>query len=256
MARTIRCTIVLLDQTNSRDYAWYMRRISLDRSWRYVLAAWLGTMLLLSFVGFFTAMAVYNIVHLQAVVRSAVWTVLVTFFVTALVIDNGLKQSVIALLGFYARRWFVETVPAGENAAMPAQTSARLVSGFELLSRTLHYRDIPLDSIISVDWSPGQVSDRSGRDANDWHVWVYHNVKGRSREQASSPCMAHDLFAIGDEGSREQAEELGRRVVALLQEAGVRLVETQEGRRTKFQSAAGCAQESNEAEYTQGSADR
>ena len=215
-----------------------MQRISLERTWRYVLGAIVSLTLGLAFVGVFTALAIYNIFAHQAVIQSSLWLLLVASLSTVAVIEYGPIRIAIGFLGLLAHSQFIEAIEELDQSDTPTATPTRIAFGYQLLNRKLYYLKIDKDKIVSIDWSPGQVSDRSGQDANDWNVWVWYEVGDDAEKPTNGFRSNQENYAVGDSGSKQQAETLGRRVIALLHKAGANFTEVPGGNSTKFRRTA------------------
>ncbi len=208
-----------------------MQRLSLKRPWHYLPRAILALGIAFSLLAIPTYAAIQNLVARDAMIRSSLWLLLVGFFIViAFVYEASPVRMVIAFLGLLARNQFVEIMKCAESSDKAALKGTKVAFGYRLLFFDFYYLNVSLDRAISVDWSAGQFADSSDEQAFGWLLWFKYedkwNGKGWPRD--------YDLFEVGDGGSRQQVEALGRRLVAFLENAGADFIEVHTDRMTGF----------------------
>ena len=195
--------------------------MSMLKSTRQFVGEIVALLLMCSFILFFVLAAIFNLVMfrdmpISGLLAAAVWLVLMLLCVWGLRTFNaGIRHSLVCFMGFFSRYHF---------AAICQQIEGwdALCFGYKLFGRHFFLLKIKCDGIRTVDWSIGQLSDRLGRDANDWSVVIWCDK--RQATKGSWDCIdKHDLglHIIGPEQEKIKAEELGNRLVELLREAGV-----------------------------------
>jgi hypothetical protein len=175
-----------------------------------------------------TLLTAYHLIHWRettttAIIVSFVWLMLLGLLIAGEVSAHrtrarlhgvSLKQRLKALLGAFARKHFVD------------HTDGKLQFGFQLFKRTWVIREIPSASVVSVEWSAGQASGMSGRDCNDWRVWLWHLDHSLNRKPMGFPQREESLSQVGDEGSKAKMSGLGLKFVDFLRDGGIDLKPT------------------------------
>ncbi|MCD6051054.1 MAG: hypothetical protein K0Q55_2457 [Verrucomicrobia bacterium] len=108
-----------------------------------------------------------------------------------------------------------------------AQTGkpAEIRFGYDVFGQRLITKRIPVESIRSVDWSTGQVTAMSGKDMNDWMLWMWfdHNDLVRKEKELKGgwKCAGQENYQIGPSGKKADTEALGMAFIEFLRKAGV-----------------------------------
>ena len=178
--------------------------------------------IILSFlILFFVLLAILNLVlfndmSVVGLLASMAWLVLMLLCVWGLCKYNGgVRHSLIRLLSFFSRYHFAAVCQQAEGWDA-------LCFGYKFFARRFYLLKIKCDGIQTVDWSWGQLSDRAGRDANDWSVVVWYN-KRLATKRGWDSFDEHDLglYIVGPEQEKIKTEELGNRFIEFLRAADV-----------------------------------
>ena len=170
---------------------------------------------------FFVLLAIFNLVLFNDIpviglLASASCLVLMLLCVWGLCKYNGgARHSLIRLMSFFSRYQFAAVCQQAEGWDA-------LCFGYRFFGRRFYLLKIKCDGIQTVDWNWGQLSDRTGRDANDWHVIVWYN-KRLATKRGWDSFDEHDLglYIVGPEQEKNKAEELGNRFIEFLRDADV-----------------------------------
>lgn len=170
------------------------------------------------FVGGFVALAADNLIHYQTtsllgLVPSVLWLALVAFVVFMTLFEIGVWGSLVACLGEFSRRHFVEAVRDGERGVIGF--------GFELFGRTFYYLRIKYGQVSSVVMDTGQATDLAGHDMNDWSVVLwYHEPRRRLRFGFRD---GEEVYIVGPCGPKQRTAQFFAAFVEFLRAAGVEL---------------------------------
>jgi hypothetical protein len=176
-------------------------------------------LVIMSLVLFFVLVALLNLTRGEGLIASLLWLTLVTAVSwTACREAGGLRRFLInrvAVLGW----------PFMESGA-PETGNIRV--GFQFAGRRFIQRRVSLNRIKAVEWTTGQATSMSGRDMNDWTVWLWFEdhdpVRAEGRRKWLGRNAEQDLYGIGPSARKDRAEALGLSVVNFLREAGVDLI--------------------------------
>jgi len=171
------------------------------------------------FVGFFVALAVYNLIAFGTVpmcacgtVASAVWLTLVAYCLALALWQVGLWGSVVALLGPFSHRQFVDARHTDDGTVIGF--------GYQLFGRRFYYLRVTTDRITSVDMSSGQGTALAGRDMNDWSVALWYRDPTALARVLWPGSPSDEVYIVGPARAREETAELLAVVVAFLRAAG------------------------------------
>ncbi|MEN6367827.1 MAG: hypothetical protein ABFC88_13545 [Thermoguttaceae bacterium] len=158
-----------------------------------------------------TIVAIFNLFLHVAVVVSCIWLALMTLiFWNTCRQEGGYRKVIVNILGFFARKHFVDIVPSNE-----------VRFGFQLFSHRFLYQNVPLGKIDSVGWSPGQ-------NPAFWHVslWFDHDNPQTSaaKRKWNLKKPDQDVYCFGPSRRKEKIESFGLDFVAFLLRNGVMLV--------------------------------
>jgi hypothetical protein len=182
-----------------------------------------GVVFVVLFVGSFVALAVDNLVHYSRVpwwtlIPSVLWLGIVAFALFVILHQEGVRQSVVALLGAFSRHDFVEAAREGDRTVIGF--------GFTLFSLRFYYVRVPAERVASVCMGSGQGTALAGRDMDDWHVTIwYDDPDAPPKSYAILP--ANELHIIGPSRAKATTEEWFRAFIAFLRAAGVELHPTE-----------------------------
>lgn len=220
-----------IDSAYLKGYANGMQRLSLKRPWHHLPRAILALGIAFLLFAIPTYAAIQNLVARDAMIRSSLWLLLVGFFiVVAFACETSPVRMVIAVLGLLARNQFVEIMKCADSSDKTDLEDTDVAFGYRLLFFDLYYLKVSLDKVISVDWSAGQFADSTDEQAFGWLLWVRYKDKWDGKGWPSD----YSLYEVGDGGSRQQVEALGRRLVAFLENAGADFTEVHTDRLTGF----------------------
>lgn len=171
-----------------------------------------------AFVGFFVAIAAYNLLHGVAIVISVVWLILVAAGIWGSYKAGGsLARWLVNIRGGLAPRHFVESVSDGADPA-------EIGFGYEWFGRRHFYLRLPIGKVETVQWHPGQATAMAGRDCNDWHVALWFDRDDPAPREAWSIKPDQDIYIVGPSRRRVDTEAFGLALVEFLRETGADLV--------------------------------
>ncbi len=142
----------------------------------------------------------------------------------------GLGKYLLTVPGNVIGRFFAEIGAFTETDKQPV-----VRFGFRLLGWKVVQRSIALSKIHAVKWDMGQASGMTGRDMNDWLVFLYYdhdkpaeserrrNWKIKTMPQWTHPFPDQDLICVGPAKRKEITEKFALKFVDFLRVAGVRL---------------------------------
>lgn len=170
------------------------------------------SIVLTSFVLFFVSLAILNLVDRIAVIPSILWLLYVSLIIQFRCKENGIYGFFINFLGKFSLRQFVER-----------NQTTEIRFGYQLAGYRLLYFKIPVNKIESVEWKPGQASERAGRDMNDWYVslWFDHDDPIKSQKKLGLRKPDQDVYVVSSARRREDTEFFGMAFLNFLQESGV-----------------------------------
>jgi len=116
-------------------------------------ASVIGAIVLATFILLFVVVAVHNLADGTAPIPSILWLLLVGTVIGGMCKERGIRRFLINLLGAYALRQFIWTLPKGNGAT-------EIQFGYRLLGHRFAYFGVPVNRIDSVEWHTGQASSR------------------------------------------------------------------------------------------------
>ena len=93
--------------------------------------------------------------------------------------------------------------------------AGHLHHGFVLWGQEFTRASVPLNSLTSVRWSPGQASSMTGEDMDDWSVAIWF----RDEELEPDP-WGDSLWILGSQEPAPDASLIGERLIAFLRQSG------------------------------------
>jgi hypothetical protein len=178
---------------------------------------WTGFLSLIVVV--FALVALLNLANGDAFVPSILWLIIVAWIIWSGSQEaGGIRSFLIDWLASLAGRKFA--LSPTDNASLPC-----IRFGFELFGHRFFQKDIEIDRIESVEWTPGQATGMTGRDKRDWSVvlWYDHGDPEMSKKRHMLPKPDQDVYIVGPEGRREKTATLGMEFITFLREVGVTL---------------------------------
>ena len=179
--------------------------------------AWDGVLIFI--VVFFGFLAILNLVNHVAIIPSAIWLVFVTVTIWNGCREvGGLRRYLVDRCSVFAGRRFV--------LYLSGQTDSRRIRfGFEMFGCRVFQRDVQIERIESVEWTPGQATSMAGHDMNDWQVvlWFDHCNPVKSKRDHMLRKPDQDLLIVGPSRRKEDTSSLGFEFVAFLRKSGARL---------------------------------
>jgi hypothetical protein len=184
-----------------------------------------GVVALACFLSFFTGLAVYHLATIShplpigavGVVAAVLWLALMAVGFGSTLFVLGPWGSLVACLGEFSRRHFVETARDGDRI--------RIGFGFELFGRTFCYLRIERGQVASVVMDTGQATALAGRDMNDWSVvlWYRHPRRHLRRRPLPNFRDGEEVYIVGPCGPKQQTAQSFAAFVEFLRAAGVEL---------------------------------
>jgi hypothetical protein len=173
-----------------------------------------------------TSVAILNLMQVNSMpaitlVCSVIWLILVALIMRSeIAASGGWHQYVINRRGDFSLQRFM-WIQMGEDG----QSIVSL--GYRIRGKSYYFMKIPLQDLISIGWSMGQASGMTGRDQNDWSVYIQYlpnRLVPPNATQWSTGCV------IGPHRSKNRTEVFGRELVQFLENAGVAFCDVKEGR--------------------------
>ena len=194
---------------------------------------WIGFVSLIVVV--FALLAFLNLANHVAIIPSVIWLLFVTWILWSGCREAGsVRMYLTDWLAAFAARKFVMFPPETTHQAF-------IRFGYELFGRRFYQKDIEIERIESVEWSPGQATSMAGRDMKDWSValWYDHGDPERSKNHHMLRKPDQDVYIIGPSKRKEVTAILGREFISFLNAIGVHLTQGSEdtifSRRTQRQ---------------------
>ena len=166
-------------------------------------------------------LAVANIFCRVAMIASLIWLAFITMMLwTPVKKAGGFRIFLTDCLGELVGRHFVE---AGSLEA-PA---SEIRFGYELFGQRFIRKSIAVDKIESIYWATGQATGRTGRDMNDWSVylWFDHGDPAKSEMKRKWHKPDQDIYIVGPPRRKAITEKFGLAFVAFIRAAGAPLVQ-------------------------------
>jgi len=178
---------------------------------------------LLAVVVIFTALSVFDLITLEAVIAPLLW-----FGVLALMIGPEIERA-----GDY-RKWAIRTagVFLGREFVGIAKDGEGIGIECELFGRRYSRWSVPLDKIISLECSAGQATAMSKRDCHDWHAALWFEDPAKKRSYRSGQAVR----GIGPSRRKVAAEKFCHAIAELLQRAGLAFERGEDARNIAFPS--------------------
>ncbi len=198
--------------------------LRVPKTLREEVGAVVGTIMLTAFVVFFVWLAIYDLLNSVAYIPSILWLALVGTIIFGFLKEFGPKQVLIEVMGFFAPKQFIWTVPRDD-------TTKEIHYGFQVFGHRFSYWKIPADKITEVYWNTGQTTHQVGRDMNDWSVvvWYEHNDPAKTlKREKYSKNPDQELYLIGPPGKKEDTTAFGHSLLDLLRKSGVSLIPSED----------------------------
>lgn len=159
-----------------------------------------------------TAVALLELFFRVAIIMPCIWLAIMAMLAWSSC-QGGVRKCFINLLGLFAHKHFLETVPKDRG-------SVEIRYGYQLLGHRLCYFKLPLHKIESVQWSPGQ-------NPVLWHVavWYDHDDPEKSLRQNRCHKPDQEVSCIGPSRAKGKTEMLGLAVIDLFRRAGAQLIQ-------------------------------
>ena len=180
----------------------------------------LGAIVLTTFILCFTSLAIYNLFSCVGIVPSMLWLVLVGTVLVGLSKSKGYKQFAIDILGAFSSKEFIQNVRSQDGRN-------EIQFGYRFFRHRFVYLGIPVEKIEHVHWSVGQLSDRTGRDMNDWSVavWYDHGDPAKSERNRKWHYPDQDVHRVGPTGRKNEIAAFGHLLLDFLRKAGANLMQ-------------------------------
>ncbi len=165
----------------------------------------------------FAFFALLNLVDHIAVIPSVLWLLFVAWILWSGCRDaGGVRRFLID--------WFSPF--AGRKFAVLSHDGASIRFGYELFGRRFYQKDIEIERIETVSWSPGQATGMAGRDMKDWclALWYDHRNPEKSNRHHTRRKPAQDIYIVGPSRRKEDTATLGMEFVSFLNGVGVHLM--------------------------------
>ena len=183
-----------------------------------------GAIVATAFLLFFIILGVFNLFNQIAIIPSIIWLMLIGMWLHAGGKEKGFRRFAIDVLGYFSLNQFIRTTSreSGHN---------EIQFGYKIFGCRLFYLTIPLNKIESVNWSTGQATSMTGRDMNDWHVFIWHDHDNPAKSQRKAklpyplPHPDQDVYGVGPSGRKQEIEAFGHAVVDFLRNSGATLVQ-------------------------------
>lgn len=171
---------------------------------------WIGFVSMI-LVGF-AFLALLNLANRVAIIPSVIWLLFVAWILWSGCREAGAVRRYLTdwLSAFAGRRFVLFPHEA------PHQANIRF--GYELFGRKFFQKDIEIERIESVEWSPGQATSMAGRDMKDWSVavWFDHGNPEKSKKHHMLSKPDQDVYIVGPARRKEDTAILGMNFVSFL----------------------------------------
>jgi len=161
-------------------------------------------------------LAIKNLIDHVAVLPSAIWIVLVLSVTLSNLRASGIWKFHLTILSAFSRYQLLRV------SAHPQQPTLEI--GFTLFGLPFVELRIAGDDVVCVYWHSGQATEMSGRDANDWSVFLryrHHDAQKEMKErERGRKWPGQSLIVIGPARSKGITEALGNRVLDFLSASG------------------------------------
>ena len=117
------------------------------------------------FVLFFVFLAITNLIFRVAIIPSILWLLFVLYQNWPEYKYYGMRLWLIHLLASFSTKHFAESIQGNDG-------SSEFRLSYQLLGCRFQYFTIPVNKVNKVNWSAGQASGMTGRDMDDWHVFL------------------------------------------------------------------------------------
>jgi hypothetical protein len=165
-------------------------------------------------------MAMLNLITGTAVIVSGIWLIFISIMIwKACKNAGGLHKYLVNRLGEIAGRKFVES-----TSYKKAPTEIRF--GYELFGHRFIQLVVKTDTIESVEWDKGQASGMTGRDMNDWSVYLWFDHNDPAKRKSWSRKQDQEIYVVGPSRRWEDTDAFGRSFVDFLRAAGAILVKS------------------------------
>jgi hypothetical protein len=172
-------------------------------------------------VVFFGFLGILNLTNHVAIIPSAIWLIIVMTIVwNGCREAGGIRRYLADRLAVFAGRRFV--------LYLSGQTGpARIRFGYQLFGLRVFQRDVQIERIECVEWTPGQTTSMAGHDMKDWRVvlWYEHCSPEKSKKDHMLRKPDQDLHIVGPSRRKEDTSAFGLEFVAFLRKAGARLIQ-------------------------------
>ena len=172
----------------------------------------------------FALLAFLNLANHVAIIPSVIWLLFVAWILWSGCREAGsVRMYLTDWLAAFAARKFVLFPPETTHQAF-------IRFGYELFGRRFYQKDIDIERIESVEWSPGQATGMAGRDMKDWSVtlWYDHGDPERSKRHHMLRKPNQDVYIVGPSKRKEDTALLGREFISFLSGIGVHLKQSTE----------------------------
>jgi len=161
-------------------------------------------------------LAIKNLIDHVAVLPSAIWIILVLSVTLSNLRASGIGKFHLTILSTFSRYQLLRV------SAHPLQPTLEI--GFTLFGLPFIELRIARDDVVCVYWHSGQATEMSGRDANDWSVFLryrHHDAQKEMKErERGRKWPGQSLIVIGPARSKGITEALGNRVLDFLSASG------------------------------------
>jgi hypothetical protein len=135
------------------------------------------SLIIYAIVVVFGLMAIHNVLIWLAVIPSVIWLLFIGYFIVSECKRVGIRTYLANIAGRLAPHHFLEH----DDDDLSGREVVRY--GFTLFNHDVTQWQLPICDITAVEWSAGQASGMTGRDMDDWHVfiWFRDGKEGYSR---------------------------------------------------------------------------
>lgn len=177
------------------------------------------SLIILIIVVVFGLMALHNILIWLAVIPSVIWLLFIGYFIIGECKRVGVRTFLANVAGSLAPHHFLDY----GNDELSGQRIVRY--GFTIFYHAITQWQLPVSKITAVEWSAGQASGMSGRDMNDWHVFVWY----KADESRVSRRPGESCYSLTPARPRSITEADGKVIGDYLISVGAQLLVTPNG---------------------------